>query len=201
MKTFLDLVHTSKGLRDFIRAEAANICNEKVRAYFQKDLEFLKVTTVDGWLLPRHPEYILIEKQFYDMPCQKASCPRLGLKPTSLKDKWWAESLRGSEPGPMFLFQLENVISVPGFDSPEPKAAYPDLCIKRTKMSSWWHTYQSQEAESTAIKNGEIAWEDGTFWRLPRQYSMMKRRALMWYYGMPGAPRGIECRTFMELQR
>jgi len=169
MKNFLDLVHTSKGLEDFIRAEAANICNEKVRAYFQKHLEFLRVTMVDGWLLPRHPEYILIEKQFYDMPCQKASCPRLGLKQTSLKEKWWAESLRGSEPGPMFLFQLENVIAVPGFDSPAPKAAYPAMCIKRTKMSSWWHTYQSQESESTAIKNGEIAWKDGTFWRLPQQ--------------------------------
>ncbi len=188
MKNFLDLVHTSKGLRNFVRAEAANICNEKIRAYFQKDLEFLKVTAVNGWLLPRHPEYLLLEKRFYDMACREASCPRRGLKPTSLRDKWWAENLRGFEPGPMFLFQLENVLFVPGFYSPEPEAAYPDLCFAKTKMSPWWHQNHSQEAESIAIKNGAVDWKDATFWRLPRQYSMMKRRALMWYYGMPGVP-------------
>lgn len=53
LKYYLDLVHTSKALRNFIKINASRICNEAIRTRFEFEAKILNSELEAGWLVPR----------------------------------------------------------------------------------------------------------------------------------------------------
>lgn len=64
LSSFLDLTHTSRGLRHFIKANAAAICNTAIESRFAYENKPLKPTRISGWLAPTDSA-ILDEEQGY----------------------------------------------------------------------------------------------------------------------------------------
>jgi hypothetical protein len=54
LSSFLALTHTSRGLRAFVKDNAAKICNMAIRSRFAEHIKILEATTNNnqGWLLP-----------------------------------------------------------------------------------------------------------------------------------------------------
>lgn len=54
LSSFLALAHTSRGLRAFVKDNAARICNMAIRSRFAEHVKILEATTNNnqGWLLP-----------------------------------------------------------------------------------------------------------------------------------------------------
>ncbi|PMD30951.1 hypothetical protein L207DRAFT_611640 [Hyaloscypha variabilis F] len=63
-KFFLDLVHTSKHLRNFMKLNANLICNEAIRSRFHLQSALLHSETASGWLVPTHQKLIDDEKRY-----------------------------------------------------------------------------------------------------------------------------------------
>ncbi|KAE9380921.1 hypothetical protein N431DRAFT_459833 [Stipitochalara longipes BDJ] len=56
LSSFLNLMQTSRGLRGFLKANAARICNTAIRARFLIHAKLFKLVLKDGWLVTTHPE-------------------------------------------------------------------------------------------------------------------------------------------------
>ncbi|KAE9380978.1 hypothetical protein N431DRAFT_324246, partial [Stipitochalara longipes BDJ] len=50
--TYLDLVHTSRFLRTFLKLNASQICNEGIRSRYPLEAKILETTKEAGWLVP-----------------------------------------------------------------------------------------------------------------------------------------------------
>jgi hypothetical protein len=61
LSSFLDLTHTCRGLRNFIKVNAARICNLAILARFTPEANPLGLTLKDNWLIVTHPQ--LLEDQ------------------------------------------------------------------------------------------------------------------------------------------
>ncbi|PMD30964.1 hypothetical protein L207DRAFT_591908 [Hyaloscypha variabilis F] len=90
LSSFLDLTHTCRGLRNFIKVNAARICNLAILARFTPEANPLGLTLKDNWLIVTHPQ--LLEDQ------REHEKKRAGLR----------GSYFISDPGPLTLFSLEQ---------------------------------------------------------------------------------------------
>jgi len=117
-KCYLDLVHTSKTLRNLVKINASGICNEAIRTRFPLDAAILKSELESGWVVPRcemlkdretrygihyatpNSDLSNHSKNYYSLLCQ--------VKPTTVPH------IRISSPGPQYLHFLEQNLLVVG---------------------------------------------------------------------------------------
>jgi hypothetical protein len=64
LKSYLDLVHTSKVFGNFIKLNASRICNEAIRSRFRLEAKVLGSELNSGWLVPTHDKVGREEKMF-----------------------------------------------------------------------------------------------------------------------------------------
>jgi hypothetical protein len=111
ISSFLDLTQTSRGLRTFIKAHAARLCNLAIQTRYAQEAKRLKLTNDGTWLVVAHAglrrvedgyeagrSYATREKLPYtvDSSGQQSERPHFKLQ------------LKLSRPGPMLLFFLEE---------------------------------------------------------------------------------------------
>jgi len=114
-KCYLDLVHTSKTLRNFVKINASRICNEAIRTRFPLEAAVLKSKLSSGWLVLGHEAF----REREDAYCKdfasrnstdhhryrdgEMNCSLLGvLQPTT------TSSIKLGAAGPQFLYFLEQ---------------------------------------------------------------------------------------------
>ncbi|KAN0120344.1 hypothetical protein V8E51_002552 [Hyaloscypha variabilis] len=98
LSSFLDLTHTCRGLRNFIKVNAARICNLAILARFTPEANPLGLTLKDNWLIVTHPQ--LLEDQ------REHEKKRGGLARFIFHQ--YRSGKKGGDPGPLTLFFLEQ---------------------------------------------------------------------------------------------
>ena len=110
-KHYLDLVHTNKALRNFIKLNASSICNEAIRSRFPVEAKVLRSELEAGWLVPTHEkvaeeeEYFRQELNIIRPPNKEQGFSLLGKLPTES-----TISIKITSPGPQYLHFLEHNI-------------------------------------------------------------------------------------------
>ena len=185
--SYLDLTYTSKGLRDFMKANAAGICNEAIRSRHSIAAEFLKSELKSGWLLPTHKRF---GKEDEDYITNLVSYYRLTHvwrgKHYSLLGKlynndpnWYPNNLRTpfltvKSPGPQFLYFLErNILIVCN------EHRLPNCCSVRfdeTFRRGYEEFLDTFNLLGLEVKNGNIVASGPHPDKIPR--------AMLWYYGL-----------------
>jgi hypothetical protein len=120
---YLDLVHTSRGLRDIIRAAAPQLCNQAIRSRHAAMAKYLESEMLGGWLVPMH-KFFTLEENIYQFSFSKfSSFSHLQLEEgKNYKDysilgevvrrtTWdWDTFIPIRSPGPQFLHPLDHRI-------------------------------------------------------------------------------------------
>ncbi|KAH8792362.1 hypothetical protein F5882DRAFT_78772 [Hyaloscypha sp. PMI_1271] len=117
-KHYLDLVHTNKALRNFMKLNASSICNEAIWSRFPVEAKVLRSELEAGWLVPTHEKVAEEEENFRQ---------KLNTIQTSNNDQRFSllgklltdttVSIKLTSPGPQYLYFLEHNIlrlSTPG---------------------------------------------------------------------------------------
>lgn len=110
-KHYLDLVHTTKALRNFIKLNASSICNEAIRSRFPVEAKVLQSEPEAGWLVPTH-EKVAEEEECFRQKLN-AIRPSNNEQEFSLLGKLPTEStlsIKITSPGPQYLHFLEHNI-------------------------------------------------------------------------------------------
>lgn len=111
-KNYLDLIHTSEGLRTFLKINASRICNEAIRSRFPLEAALLNSELSSGWLVPR--SQMLSERENEYLKYQR-SCLRYYLIHYSLLGAvvpW--RIIRIESAGPQYLHFLEQKLLLMG---------------------------------------------------------------------------------------
>jgi hypothetical protein len=104
LDSYLDLVQTSKFLREFLKINAALICNLCILSQFPLEGAVIPFARVNGWIVPTHTDitilesYVLDKKRYYDRARQIKE-----------ENDAYGQDLRLklTQPGPQFLLWLQ----------------------------------------------------------------------------------------------
>jgi hypothetical protein len=110
-KHYLDLVHTTKALRNFIKLNASSICNEAIWTRFPVEAKVLQSEPEAGWLVPTH-EKVAEEEERVRQGLHLIT-PYKNEQGFSLLGKLPTEttvSIKITSPGPQYLHFLEGNI-------------------------------------------------------------------------------------------
>lgn len=110
-KHYLDLVHTTKALRNFIKLNASSICNQAIRSRFPVEAKVLQSELEAGWLVPTHEK--VAEEEEYFRQNLNIFRPSNNEQRFSLLGKLPTEttvSIKLTSPGPQYLHFLEHNI-------------------------------------------------------------------------------------------
>jgi hypothetical protein len=105
LDSYLDFVQTSKFLREFVKTNAAYICNNSILSQFPLEAAIIPSARVNGWIVPTHPDitnlesYVRDKKRYHDRARQiNEECDAYG------QDL----SVKLTKPGPQFLLWLQS---------------------------------------------------------------------------------------------
>jgi hypothetical protein len=121
ISSYLDITHTSRILRDFIKTNAARLCNEVIRSQHSVAAEYFKSEMVDGWLLPTMEELESEEVSYMQRTYsylrwleEKGRMVQrqglLGQIPFPGCAENWETCIRITDPGPQYVHFLESQI-------------------------------------------------------------------------------------------
>jgi hypothetical protein len=188
MDSYLDLTHTSKGLRDFMKANAAGICNEAIRRRHSVMAENLKTELKSGWLVSTHQGFDIYDKDYLMMlDCAVWPDEVSSFKYYSLLGELFhgdVNHLRTmiinvKSPGPQFLHFLESNLMVFCYD--RPPSQWSDRCFElgeawREFHESYCHFLDTFNLLHLEVKNGKLVLSELVEDKIPR--------AMLWYYGL-----------------
>jgi hypothetical protein len=199
MSSYLDLAHTAKAFRRFMKVNAARICNQHIRFWYPLEAKLLKSEMVSGWLVPTH-SMIKNEEDLYFLryhhPKELLECSRdsgnhehekhfnlLGefIESSTYEDP--PNHIKISTPGPQYLYFLEC----------EP---FGVIVEEEVALNEWESEFEFDEDEVYFSR-----FEDGLeyFWAWMRECNNVEvqavegkltregegfSRELIWYYGV-----------------
>jgi len=112
-KCYLDLVHTSKSLRTFLKLNASRICNQAIRTRYPLEAKLLETTNEAGWLVPTNTRVKKEERQYINDKRllnykDRRYFTLLGVVGKECRN----EDVRISimSPGPHYLYFLEQIL-------------------------------------------------------------------------------------------
>jgi hypothetical protein len=197
MDSYLDLAHTSKGLLDFMKANAADVCNEAIRSRHSFAAKCFKTELKNGWLVPTHEKF---DKEDEDYKRSIVSYYRLARvwrgkhyriysPPGKLYNSHpnrYAKNLRTKiitvkSPGPQFLHFLERNILIVCDEH-----RLPNCCsVRFDELAGWKKEIFRRGYEQfldtfnllgLGVKNEYIVATGPDEDKIPR--------AMLWYYGL-----------------
>jgi hypothetical protein len=155
LSSFLDLVHTSKGLREFIKANARKICNLAIESRFPLQAKYLRPAKVSGWITPTHWAILEWEERAVEESRGRIDYRRV--------EDWksWDYKIKLGEPGPQYLALLESDVIL--MSTEKGLRASQDLMRRfLRRMNGVWATTRDR-------------------WRV----MLIRDRSMVWYYGFP----------------
>ncbi len=161
---YLDLVQSSKNLRDFLKTNAALICNMCILRSFPLERALIPSAKINGWTVPTHTNitilesYVLDKKRYHDHARQ-----------VNEENDTYSQDLRLklTQPGPLFLLwlQLGTVLTK------IPKNNQEQVVINGLSTVTFLHWLNEE------LSGGE---DDGE-----KRSRGFTQRELLWYYGVP----------------
>ncbi|KAN0120356.1 hypothetical protein V8E51_002564 [Hyaloscypha variabilis] len=177
-KCYLDLVHTSKTLRNFVKINASRICNEAIRTRFPLEAAVLKSKLSSGWLVLGHEAF----REREDAYCKdfasrnstdhhryrdgEMTCSLLGvLQPTT------TSSIKLGAAGPQFLYFLEQDLILIGV------GPFEQLGLDAIRFGNSLFSFMEKVNGVTLhVKNGKLVPPPEKRDGFPRE--------LIWFYGV-----------------
>lgn len=164
LDSYLDLVQTSKFLREFLQMNAALICNICILSQFPLEGALIPSAKVNGWIVPTHTgitileSYVLDKKRYHDRARQ-----------INEEDYAYGQDLRLklTQPGPQFLLWLQFGTVL----AKVPRNNQGQLVINGSSTVTFLHWL-----------NEDLRWDEGDDKTRPRGFA---RRELLWYHGIP----------------
>ncbi|PMD15782.1 hypothetical protein NA56DRAFT_709431 [Hyaloscypha hepaticicola] len=180
MDYYLDLTHTSKCLRDFMKANVANICNEAIRFRHSIAAEFLKTELKSGWLVPTHEGFDMEDEDYiraldhYFRPTKVSRFKYYSLLGALFNGdvsllRTMIINVKSS--GPQFLHFLERNIMI--FCD---EHRLPQSCTFQLKLRNYWGFLNTFNLLTLEVKNGKLVASGLDENQIPK--------AMLWYYGL-----------------
>jgi hypothetical protein len=106
---YLDIVQTSKHLRQFVRANAAAFCNFGILNEFSHEADLIPSSMINGWLVPTHSEIPALERYLLDKK-KYTDCAR----GTRTEEECVGRNLQVKllQPGPQYLLWLRMGMAI-----------------------------------------------------------------------------------------
>jgi hypothetical protein len=194
-KSFLDIVHTSKFLRQFVKVNAAAICNRAILSRYRLESKLLKAELVSGWLVPTHQD-IKAQEEAYNREALERNkeyesqtfkyFSLLGDRRSETADNFIAVSC----PGPLFLLFLQDGVfqAEPydqechlGLKSPTGGTGWKEVSEGGLEYFCWFRDIRwNFEMFLTNFNEVWLTREDG---RMQVPDSLFDKE-LIWYYGV-----------------
>jgi hypothetical protein len=191
MDYYLDLTHTSKGLRDFMKANAANICNEAIRSRHSIAAEILKTELKSGWLVPTHEGFDMEDEDYIralDHYFQPTKVSRfkyyslLGALFNGDVNNLRTMIINVKSSGPQFLHFLERNIMIFCDEHRLPQSC--TVCYGlgsewekfQLKLRNYWGFLNTFNLLTLEVKNGKLVASGLDENQIPK--------AMLWYYGL-----------------
>lgn len=110
LRFYLNLKHTSRFFREFLKEHASAICNYAVESRFLYQAKLLNSVHVSGWLVPTHARICTLDKVFGMWTTMEAERKyHRGAKYLHLGGEWTVDQeqpLKVTDPGPQYLCLL-----------------------------------------------------------------------------------------------
>jgi len=164
LDSYLDLVQTSKFLREFLKTNAAYICNTCVLGHLALGGALIPSAKVNGWIVPTHTDFTILESYVLDKKIYHDRARQI-----VEEDNAYGQDLRVkiTQPGPQFLLWLQQG----NFHAKFSKNNQEQLvinCFSTVRFLRWLNE------DLSGYGYGDEKWPSG-----------FTRRELLWYHGVP----------------
>jgi hypothetical protein len=191
INSYLDLTHTSKGLRDFMKANAADVCNEAIRSRHSIVAKFLKMELLTGWLVPTHEGFDMEDEDYISRLDHRVLPTHVSrFKDYSLLGELFngdvdllrTKIINVKSPGPQFLHFLERNILILCDGHRLPKCwvvRYDELVeyeVLQPHLGNYRNFLDTFNLLQLEVKNGKLVLRGPDPDKIPR--------AMLWSYGL-----------------
>jgi hypothetical protein len=164
--SYLDIVQTSKHLRQFVRQHAARLCNAAILERVPLEAARIPSVKVNGWLVPTHADLLVLERYLVD---KKQYTDRAkGIipdHPNQTRDL----QIKLSRPGPQYLMWLLSGKVIPPNTPMDEKG--------KVKAINVLHVVKFLKPLNAELMI--VGQDEG---KVPRG---LTRREFIWYLGVP----------------